>query len=83
MLTITVTVSISAGASSKMKKNQVDLPKTIGVWTRQDSVQRVDSKNIFKYMNGAGELYLAYRFNHLEVYEYIAVNTKRFFTGDD
>jgi hypothetical protein len=74
MLTITVTVSISAGASSKMKKNQVDLPKTIGGWIRQDSVQRVSSTNIFKYMNGAGELYLAYRFNHLEVYEYIAAN---------
>jgi hypothetical protein len=74
MLTITVAVSIPAGASSKMIKNQVDLPKTIGVWTRQDSVQIVDSKNIFKYMNGAGELYLAYRFNHLAVHEYIAAN---------
>lgn len=74
MFTITVTVSISAGAPSKMKKNQIDLPKTIGVWTRQDSVQRVDSENIFKYMNGAGELYLAYRFNHLEVHEYLAAN---------
>jgi hypothetical protein len=31
MLTITVTVSISAGVSSKMKKNPVDLPKTIVV----------------------------------------------------
>ena len=26
--------------------------------------------NIFDYMNGGGELYLAYRFHHLEVYEY-------------
>jgi hypothetical protein len=57
-----------------MKHNQVNLPKTIGGWTRQASVQKVDSKNIFKYMNGAGELYLAYRFNYLEVYEYIAAN---------
>ena len=31
-----------------------------------------DSSNIFDYMNGAGELYLAYGFDHLEVYEYTA-----------
>jgi hypothetical protein len=24
----------------------------------------------FKYMNGAGELYLGYRFDHLEIFEY-------------
>ena len=71
---LTIAVSFSAGAASNMKTNPVDLPKTIGEWTRQDSVQRIDSTNIFKYMNGAGELYLAYRFNHLEVYEYLAAN---------
>jgi len=41
------------GSLFQNEKKQVDLPKTIGVWTLQDSVQRVDSKNIFKYMNGA------------------------------
>ena len=57
---------------AKMKECQVSLPKTVGVWTRPDSPQRVDSKKIFDYMNGAGELYLGYRFNRLEVYEYTA-----------
>ena len=32
----------------------------------------MDSSNIFHYMNGGGELYLAYGFDHLEVNEYTA-----------
>lgn len=48
------------------------LPITVGLWTRPDSPNVVTEKNIFDYMNGAGELYLGYRFDHLDVYEYIA-----------
>ncbi len=55
-----------------MKVCELNLPKTIGVWTRPDSPRVINSRNIFDYMNGAGELYLGYRFNHLEVYEYTA-----------
>jgi hypothetical protein len=46
------------------------LPQTVGVWTGPDSPQVVTDKNIFDYMDGAGELYLGYRFDHLEVYKY-------------
>jgi hypothetical protein len=46
------------------------LPKTVGLWTRPESPKLVNAKNIFDYMDGAGELYLAYRFDHLESYEY-------------
>ena len=53
-----------------MNAGKLNLPKTVGVWNRPDSPQIVNSKNIFKYMNGAGELYLGYRFRHLEVFEY-------------
>ncbi|MBW1752816.1 MAG: hypothetical protein JRJ46_06870 [Deltaproteobacteria bacterium] len=60
----------------KLEANEINLPKTIGAWTRPDSAQIIDSTNIFKYMNGAGELYLSYGFNHLEVYEYTADNQK-------
>ncbi len=74
LLTIIMIVSISEGATAKMKAYKLDLPKTVGVWTRPDSARLVDSTNIFKYMNGAGELYLAYRFNRIEVYEYSADN---------
>jgi len=57
---------------AKMKESAFKLPKTVGLWTRADSPKIVDASNIFDYMNGAGELYLAYRFKKLEVYEYKA-----------
>ena len=69
-LMIIMTFSLCKGAGFQMKKCNINLPKTIAVWTRPDSPKMIDSTNIFDYMNGAGELYLGYRFNHLEVYEY-------------
>ena len=63
-------LAIFIGATTKMKTNSIRLPKTIDSWTRPDSPRIVTSQNIFDYMNGAGELYLGYRFDHLEVYEY-------------
>ncbi len=74
ILTMIMTVSISEGATAKMETCKLNLPKTVGVWTRPDSAQQIDPTNIFKYMNGAGELYLSYRFSHIEVYEYSADN---------
>ena len=53
-----------------MNAGKLNLLKTVGVWHRHDSPRIIDSKNIFKYMNGAGELYLGYRFRHLEVFDY-------------
>ena len=64
------------GAIVELEANEINLPKTIGGWTRPDSAQTIDSTSIFKYMNGAGELYLSYGFNHLDVYEYTADNQK-------
>ena len=70
LLAIILMASTSEGATGGMKVHKPNLPKTIGVWSRPDSPRVINSRNIFEYMNGAGELYLAYRFNHLEVYEY-------------
>ncbi len=53
-----------------MKACKLNLPMTIGPWSRTESPRVIDSTNIFKYMNGAGELYLGYRFHHLEVFDY-------------
>ncbi|MFO7694162.1 MAG: DUF6599 family protein [Vicinamibacterales bacterium] len=50
----------------------VSLPKQAGQWVRPDAPRRIDEETIFDYMDGAGELYLAYRFEHLDVYEYSA-----------
>ena len=53
-----------------MNNSEVYLPKTVGAWSRPDEPQRVTAENIFEYMNGAGELYLGYRFDHLDVFVY-------------
>jgi hypothetical protein len=69
-LTVILISSLFGGTKSEMKEQTINLPKTVGAWIRLDSPQRITSQNIFDYMNGAGELYLGYRFDHLEVYEY-------------
>jgi len=58
----------------KMQQSKPTLPRNIGAWTRPDSPQLITAKNIFDYMDGAGELYIGYRFDHLEAYEYKAKN---------
>jgi hypothetical protein len=73
-LTITMTIIICGGASGKMNADKPNLPKTVGVWNRPESPRIINSKNIFKYMNGAGELYLGYRFRHLEVFDYTSTD---------
>lgn len=67
-----IIVSCLKGAHAEMATIAENLPRTLGAWTRSDSAEIIDESNIFDYMNGAGELYLAYRFDHLEVYEYTA-----------
>ena len=57
-----------------MNTGILNLPKTVGAWNRPDSPRIINSINIFNYMNGAGELYLGYRFRHLEVFEYTSGN---------
>jgi hypothetical protein len=57
-----------------MQESKPALPKTVGLWTRPDSPRLITAKNIFDYMDGAGELYIGYRFDHLESYEYKAQN---------
>jgi hypothetical protein len=44
----------------------------MGAWTRSDEVRRISPEKIFDYMDGAGELYLGYRFDHIDVAEYSA-----------
>ncbi|MFC1835482.1 DUF6599 family protein [Thermodesulfobacteriota bacterium] len=65
---------LPTGARTEMTGCSFDLPKSVDGWTRPDSPQVINSDNIFKYMNGGGELYLGYRFDHLDVFEYTAEN---------
>lgn len=45
-------------------------PKEAGGWMRAEYSRRVTADNIFDYMDGAGELYLAYAFVGLDVWKY-------------
>jgi len=62
------------GAVVEAETNQMNLPKAISHWIRPDSPRVIDSNNIFDYMNGAGEIYLGYRFQHINVFEYMSEN---------
>jgi len=48
------------------------MPRTVGSWTHAGAPRRIEAETIFDYMNGAGELYVAYRFAHLDVHTYRA-----------
>ena len=74
LFVIFILLLASEGVIAKMKDGFFELPVTVEAWTRTDSVRIIDSTNIFDYMNGAGELYLAYFFNRLEVFKYTAEN---------
>jgi hypothetical protein len=47
-------------------------PARVGAWVRPESPQVIAPADIFAYMDGAGEMYLAYRLVRLEAYEYRA-----------
>ena len=47
-----------------------NLPQDVHGWARAERPRRVTSNNIFDYMDGAGELYLAYAFVGLDVWKY-------------
>ena len=50
--------------------SSVNLPGSVGVWTRSEGPKFIGPREIFNYMDGAGELYLGYRFQRLEVHRY-------------
>lgn len=65
-------LTISAVAEgSETSPTRVDLPQSVAGWSLSEPVKRIEPKAIFDYMDGAGELYLAYRFKFLDVYEYV------------
>ena len=47
------------------------LPQNISGWSTKKADQVYTRNNIFEYMNGAGEIYLAYDFKRLFVREYV------------
>lgn len=45
-------------------------PRTVGTWSQSGEARHVAPSAIFDYMDGGGELYLAYGLTALDVYEY-------------
>jgi hypothetical protein len=45
-------------------------PASVGAWSLAGDRRRIEPAAIFDYMDGGGELYLGYRFGHIDVYEY-------------
>ncbi len=63
-------LSSSQSDSRTPPEAQVRLPASIGTWSLKPGPRVITASTIFDYMDGAGELYLAYRFRQLDVYEY-------------
>jgi len=53
-----------------LKQESLNLPRSVGAWTRSGGPKFVGPEDIFNYMDGGGELYLGYRFRRLEVQSY-------------
>ncbi len=62
------------GEPAVMPPEKIELPERFDGWGLEGPPRRIDEANIFEYMNGAGELYLSYHFDHLLVYEYAGQN---------
>lgn len=55
-----------------LKVDSLNLPETVDGWKLAGPPQKITPENIFDYLDGGGELYLAYRFNRLLVWKYQA-----------
>jgi hypothetical protein len=54
-----------------MMDGTIKWPSEAGGWKRTGEAVRYQGRAIFDYMDGAGEVYLAYNFDELTVYRYI------------
>ncbi|MBN1895438.1 hypothetical protein JW906_13135 [bacterium] len=67
---VTASILLFILACGKKEESSLMLPQTLSGWVRSDTLQTVTSGSIFDYMDGAGELYIGYRFDRLEVSRY-------------
>ena len=67
-------ISNNAFTRPKEPPGTIVLPEQAGAWQRPAEPRLITGDTIFEYMDGAGELYLGYRFERLLVYEYTATD---------
>jgi hypothetical protein len=65
-----MTRETSIPTAARPASEEVRLPDRLGAFTHTAEIRTILPAGIFEYMDGAGELYLAYRFDRLEVAEY-------------
>jgi hypothetical protein len=58
---------IVKGEEKGKMKQEISLPSEAGGWKCDGKEMKYDSRTLFKYMDGAAELYLAYGFQNLRV----------------
>jgi len=63
---------LAGGAAGMVFAGAADsgLPRSVGAWTLADGPQTIRPDAIFDYMDGAGEMYLGFRFDKLDVFNY-------------
>ena len=72
MIALLLLAGPARAAGDGSPEDGVTLPRTVGAWSATQVPRVITAETIFDYMNGAGEMYLAYRFEKLEVFEYRA-----------
>ncbi len=67
-------ISCSKGEPPMIRADSINLPEELNGWKLQGPPQKITRETIFDYMDGGGELYLAYKFGQLLVYKYLDKN---------
>ena len=67
MICIFTVAGMVKGEEKGKMSQEISLPSEAGGWKRDGKEMKYDSKTLFKYIDGAAELYLAYGFQNLRV----------------
>ena len=57
------------GGQGEKMKGRISFPAESGGWKWDGKIKKYNPRTLFDYINGAAELYLAYRFQSLDVYQ--------------
>ncbi len=66
---ILIPAQVAAGEPNEPMKLEISFPAETGGWKWDGKIRNFNPRTVFDYMDGAAELYLAYRFQSLDVYQ--------------
>ncbi|SYZ72403.1 conserved hypothetical protein [Candidatus Zixiibacteriota bacterium] len=70
MIVSILSLSYFIGCQKREVKERVMPPEKVDNWMLAGEPEHYDGKTIFDYIDGAGEVYLAYNFRRVDVYRY-------------